>query len=160
MKLGIDLGGSHIGIGLISEDFKLFQTKHIDFEKQNEVIDIRQIQKILQENIEALLQEFDVKKEEIEFVGVAAPGVPKVNKIEKSVNLKADDIRIRDVLPKFLWDKKISINNDGKCAAMAEKKKGAIQKEKDCIFLCLGTGIGAGVFLNGKLLRPRKSTWF
>ena len=158
MKLGIDLGGSHIGIGLISEDFKLFQTKHIDFEKQNEVIDIRQIQKILQENIEALLQEFDVKKEEIEFVGVAAPGVPKVNKIENLVNLKADDIRIRDVLPKFLWD--ISINNDGKCAAMAEKKKGAIQKEKDCIFLCLGTGIGAGVFLNGKLLRPRKSTWF
>lgn len=160
MKLGIDLGGSHIGIGLISDDFKLFQTKHIDFEKQNEVMDVKQIQKILQENIENLLKEFDVKKEDIEFVGIAAPGVPKQDKIERLVNLKAENISIREILPKFLWDKKITINNDGKCAAMAEKKKGAIQKEKDCIFLCLGTGIGAGVFLNGKLLRPRKSTWF
>jgi len=159
MKLGIDLGGSHVGIGLISEDFKLFQTKHINFENQEEAADMKKIQKILQENIEALLKEYDVKKEEIELIGVAAPGVPKEDKIERLVNLKKENISIRELLPKFK-DKKIILNNDGKCAAMAEKKKGCLQKEKDCIFLCLGTGIGAGVFLDGKLLKPTRVPGF
>ena len=54
----------------------------------------------------------------------------------------------------------IKIRNDAKCAALAEKKYGALKNYKDCIFLCIGTGIGGAAFLNGKMLEPNGFSGF
>lgn len=43
---------------------------------------------------------------------------------------------------------------------MCEKKYGSLKKYDDCIFLCLGTGVGGAVFLNGKLLKPKNYQGF
>ena len=53
-----------------------------------------------------------------------------------------------------------TLNNDAKSAAMCEKQYGSLKKYDDCIFMCLGTGIGGAVFLEGKLLKPKKYTGF
>ena len=156
MKLGIDSGGSHVGMGLISEDLKLIQTQHIDFQKK-EKIQLEEIQEMIRQTIHKMLAEQNLTKEEISQIGVAAPGVPKEDRIERIVNLRFENLSVSELLPDF-QGKKISIHNDGKCAAVAEKKMGSLIDEKDCVFLCLGTGIGAGVFLDGNLLKPRKST--
>jgi len=47
----------------------------------------------------------------------------------------------------------ISIENDGKCAALAELWKGSLKNSQHGLVLTLGTGIGGGVIANGKLLR-------
>ena len=52
------------------------------------------------------------------------------------------------------------MQNDGKCAAIAEKALGSLKGYKDCIFLNLGTGIGGAVFLNGEMLAPKICTGF
>ncbi|MBR1802480.1 MAG: ROK family protein [Clostridia bacterium] len=54
----------------------------------------------------------------------------------------------------------VTIRNDAKCAAIAEKTYGALKKYEDCVFLCLGTGIGASVFLQGKQLTAQKNSGF
>lgn len=41
-----------------------------------------------------------------------------------------------------------------------QKKLGALQNYKDCIFICLGTGIGGAAFYNGKLIVPERSSGF
>lgn len=160
MKLGIDIGGSHIGLGIISEENQLIQSNHIDFDKKRNGVEEQEIKEILKQNIQMLLDQTKSSIEQIEKIGVAAPGVPKKDKIERIVNLKLEEVSIYDLLPEELKDKKILIHNDGKCSAMAEKKLGSLQEEKDAIFLCLGTGIGAGVFLDGKLLKPKKVPGF
>ena len=54
----------------------------------------------------------------------------------------------------------IKIKNDSKAAAEAEYTYGALQGYNDSVFLCLGTGIGSAVFLNGKLLKANKHIGF
>lgn len=54
----------------------------------------------------------------------------------------------------------VSLENDGKCAAIAEKKIGSLKDFDDCIFLNIGTGIGGAVFLDGKLLKPKVCSGF
>ena len=49
----------------------------------------------------------------------------------------------------------ISIENDGKCAALAELWKGSLKDSEHGLVLTLGTGIGGGVIVNGKLLRGK-----
>ena len=49
---------------------------------------------------------------------------------------------------KETWDIEISLKNDGKCAALAEKNLGSLKRYNDCIFINIGTGIGGAVFLN------------
>ncbi len=72
MKIGIDLGGSHIGIGLVQDD-KIITTKDKIFNRQ----DRQNIEKCIIEEIKRMIAELLVenylKKEEIELVGIASP---------------------------------------------------------------------------------------
>lgn len=58
------------------------------------------------------------------------------------------------------YNKNIKIRNDGKCASLAEKKYGAMKDYDDCVFVNIGTGIGGAVFINGKLLEPKRYSGF
>ena len=52
------------------------------------------------------------------------------------------------------FDIPVLLKNDAKCAGLAEKTYGALKEYQDAVFLCLGTGIGASVFMNDKELKP------
>ena len=54
----------------------------------------------------------------------------------------------------------VLLQNDAKCAAMAEKKFGSLKKYDDSLFLIVGTGVGGAVFLDGKLLIPKRYSGF
>jgi predicted NBD/HSP70 family sugar kinase len=51
------------------------------------------------------------------------------------------------------YGKDVSIENDGKCAAMAELWLGSVKGKKDAVVLVLGTGVGGGIILDGKVHR-------
>ena len=76
--------------------------------------------------------------------------------IVKAGNLGFYNYNIVEELKLRFASAKIILRNDGKCAALAEKKIGALKDYNDCIFLNVGTGIGGAVFLNGQLLEPKK----
>jgi len=155
MNIGIDLGGSHVGVGLVSDEMELVQVDYIDFPKRDTRIELDEIRTIIRDSIAKLLKENNLDKDQIKKVGLSIPGVPREDRVERIVNLRLDEISVYDLLPYFK-DKKISVHNDGKCSAMAEKTLGSLKSEKDCIYLCLGTGIGAGVFLDEKLLSSQR----
>ncbi len=58
------------------------------------------------------------------------------------------------------WNTRITLKNDGKCAALAEKKLGNLKDYNDCVFINIGTGIGGAVFLSGEMLTPTKFPGF
>ncbi len=92
---------------------------------------------------------------ELHHLGTNRDGV-----IIKAENLGIWDFHLVDILKKRLDYENIILKNDAKCAAICEKEYGSLKKYEDCIFICLGTGIGGAVFIRGKLLKPKKGAGF
>ena len=152
MKIGIDLGGSHIGIGLLNNDNRIVNKIEKDIDEIGRYE--KQILKFIDEQIEILK-----KNNRIDLIGIATPGNIKGDCMENLVNLGIKRLDFSGLIEKNN-DIIFQINNDSKAAGVAEMEYGALRKYKDAVFLCLGTGIGPAVFLNGKLLKANKNIGF
>lgn len=146
MKIGIDLGGSHIAIGVINnEGFIVEKVEKRILSKEKKNIKTA-IECYIIENVKELN-----KKYKITEMGIAVPGTVSGTEIIKSVNLNVKNYNLIENLKKQI-DLPMKMRNDAKCAAIAESKIGALKDYKRSIFLTLGTGIGGAVIINGKLL--------
>lgn len=154
MKIGIDLGGSHIGMGVINENGEVLEKREVDLslEKTDNLCEF--IKSYITKNI----KEF-VPKYPIELIGIASPGTPKDGKITTLVNLGVEELDITSFI-KVFCNIPILLRNDAKCAGLAEKKYGSLKKYSDAVFICLGTGIGGAVFNDNKLLSPKRNPGF
>lgn len=157
MKIGIDIGGSHIGIGLI-DGWQLKETVEQFFVEE----DKKDIENSIIRKIDELVNELFLKTntniEMIESIGVASPGTVSNGKVTSwNLGIKEFDIKNK-LIEKYKLP--VNVRNDGKCAALMEKKYGAMKDYDDCVFINIGTGIGGAAFLGGKLLEPKKFSGF
>lgn len=146
MKIGIDLGGSHIGVGVVDKNGIIIEKT----EKRLNNIEKQDIKKTIEKIIIDDVNELK-KKYKIESLGIAIPGTVSKTHIIKSVNLGLENYNIVEKLKEQL-DLPIKIGNDAKCAAIAENKYGCLKKYERSLFLTLGTGIGGAVIINNELL--------
>lgn len=147
MKIGIDMGGSHVAIGIVNENGKIIEK----FEK-----DIKTVGDQAKAEISTYIIEIISKIKEnhnIEKIGIGSPGTPRDGVLTNLINLKIKEFYISSILMEH-FDIPVLLKNDAKCAGLAEKTYGALKEYQDAVFLCLGTGIGASVFMNGKELKP------
>lgn len=159
MRIGIDLGGSHIGVGIINDNMELVEKVEENLTK----IEKKQIEKCLTSkivnNTTKLLSMKNLNIKQIEKIGIACPGTIKQGMIFKSGNLGLNNFPLKQKLEES-WKLPISIHNDGRCAAIAEKKFGSLKQFQNCIFINIGTGIGGAVFLDGKMLEAKEFEGF
>lgn len=148
MKIGIDLGGSHIAVGLIESSGKVLSKKEVQILKEDE----KNIKDIIENYIFGAVEEFSVGCE-IDNVGIAIPGTVSDTTIVKSVNLGIEDYNIVKALARRIIVP-IHIKNDAKCAAIAENTYGSLKNYKNALFLTLGTGIGGAVIYDNRLVSP------
>lgn len=146
MKIGIDLGGSHIAIGVVDDkDYIVEKVEKRLLSKDKKNIKTS-IENYIIENVKDLTEKYKIKE-----IGIAVPGTIKGTAIIKSVNLGVKNYNLIDNLRKQI-NIPIKIRNDAKCAAIAENKIGALKDYNRSIFLTLGTGIGGAVIINNELL--------
>jgi len=112
----------------------------------------------IDELITKILSENNITLENIDRIGVASPGTVTNGKIT-SGNLGIKEFDLQSRLEEK-YKKIVKIRNDGKCAALAEKKYGVLKDYDDCIFVNIGTGIGGAAFIDGKLLEPKRYSGF
>lgn len=158
MKIGIDVGGSHVGLGLVNENGKLILKEEKDYNNRQEDMSNIVVETII-ELIYKIINENNIKKEEIESIGLAFPGTVSETTVIKAENLGIENLEIEKELKKH-FNIPIHLENDAKCAAIAEKEFGSLKKYEDAIFLIVGTGVGGAVFLDNKLLRPKRYSGF
>ena len=162
MKIGIDIGGSHVATGLVDKNGELISKESRDINISN-IKDEKRVESLLVEIIEneisMLLEKNDFTVGDISKIGIAVPGSPNNGKIRNLVNLHIKEFNLGEELNKK-YKVNVKIKNDGKCAGLAEKKYGSLKKYKDCVFLCIGTGVGSAVFLNDDLLEPKQNPGF
>jgi glucokinase len=149
--IGVDLGGTNIKFGIVSERGKILQKGLLpaQADRGRKAI-LNNMNKAVRESL-AFARE---KKIKVKGIGVGSPGTVNLNsgKIEGScpnlpqmvnVNLK------RWLSRSFKFP--IYVDNDANVMALAESKFGAAKGYKDALCLTLGTGIGGGIILDGKL---------
>lgn len=162
-KIGIDFGGSHFGVGLtdsfgniISKIDKNFDFSSMENQKEKEEAIIDTLIPIINDCIE----EAKIDRTALDFIGVGAPGVCKGTKMIYLINIGIKNFDIGEAL-RNRYDElgldearvKIVVENDGNCAAVGEMELGALKGAKNGVHLVYGTGLGAGLILNGKLYK-------
>lgn len=151
MNIGIDIGGSHLGVGLVDRD-RIICKKEKDFSAKEKL----EIEEVLEKTITIYIQEIlqEYGKEAIEKVGIGSPGFIVNGAIVNPVNLRLDCLNIVQIVKRLL-DVPVFMQNDGICAGLAEKLYGNLKPYKNGIFLGLGTGIGGAVFIDNKLMNEK-----
>ena len=146
MDIGIDIGGSHIGIGIVNENGMIVEK----IEKRIMSKEKKNIKKTLEDYITEQIKKF-LEKYKISKIGICSPGTISNNIIKKSVNLNLENYDLAQEVSKKI-EKQIKIRNDCECAAIAENKYGCLKGYDRAVFITLGTGIGGSVIINNKLL--------
>ena len=150
MKIGIDIGGSHISIGVINNNGVIVEK----VEKRLTQNEKRNIKKSIEDYIVEYANIF-IEKYKVNEIGIAIPGTQIDGVAISTGNLGIKDYNIVERLQNKI-KLPIKINNDAKCAAIAENKYGCLKGYDRSIFLTLGTGIGGAAFLDNKLLKAGK----
>ncbi len=143
--IGVDLGGTK-ALGAIIEGDRLVE---------DEIVKIHGMGKDeLLSALQDLVQRFLDKRSDVAAIGLGVPSqIDQKNGVAvASVNLPIENLPIRDEFQKK-FDLPVSLDNDANCAAYAEAHVGAGKGSKVLVCLTVGTGIGSGVVIDGKIFR-------
>jgi len=148
-KIGIDLGGTKTEGILLDESLKIIERKRVST--------IQDYKKII-ETISTLVNDLKSKASGKATVGVCTPGVisQKTGLIKNSNTQCLIGMPLQKDLEKT-FGQKVSMENDANCFAMAEAQLGAA-KNYDVVFgVIMGTGVGGGIVINGKIHHGRSN---
>ena len=148
-KIGIDRCGTNIVAGVVSEDFKIVATAKC---KTNLP---RPAEAIMDDMIAVTRQAVKnagLTLDDIDAIGVGSPGACNADTgvVEYANNLGFVNIPMREYMHKALG-KPISVENDANAAAYGEFVAGAGKGKKSLVCITLGTGVGGGVIIDGKI---------
>lgn len=146
---GIDLGGTNIAVGLVDENHKIILSKSTPTLLGR---DFSEIVKDMAKLVNAILEEKNLSLEDIKYIGIGAPGVldNKNGTLTDNSNIHVENYPIRAELQKHI-QKPVYLGNDANVAAWAEYISGCGKGTENFLMLTLGTGVGGGIILNGKL---------
>ena len=148
--IGVDLGGTNIAVGICDEELNIIVKDSVptgaDREGELIVKDMALLAK-------KLMDKLNISAEEIEYVGIATPGSTnsKTGIVEYSNNLPFSNFPIADLFKKYLPVSRVLIANDANAAALAESLAGAAKGADTSVMITLGTGVGGGVIIGGKI---------
>ena len=149
-SIGIDLGGTNIAVGLCNEALEIVDKLSTPTKAERGadaiVADMAMVSK-------ALLERNSISLSEISYVGIAAPG--SVNSaegvIEYSNNIKMENFPMVEKFKRHFPTDRVYIENDANAAALGEALGGAAKGTGSSVMITLGTGVGSGIIMNGKI---------
>ena len=149
LYIGVDLGGTGIKAGLVDEQGKILSKVSCPtgVERGYEAV-IRDMAALCVKAVEESGRSMD----EVKAIGIGLPGIadPATKRVPFCTNLGWHDVPVEEEMHRYL-DKPIYIDNDATVAGLAESVAGVSAGAKNSVFVTLGTGVGGGVIINGKV---------
>ena len=153
MKIGIDIGGSHIAVGIVSENGRILAKQEKDIAFVN--IEKEKVKQEIRDNIisliNAVLKQMQLPIFIIEEIGIGFPAIVEENKIKKCDKFAILNWNLAEELEEH-YKVTVKLQNDAIYAAIAEREYGSLQGSTKAVFLCLGTGIGGATIIENKVL--------
>ena len=150
MYIGIDLGGTNIAAGIVREDGKIVVQSSVPTLSQRPTDEIVKDMVFLSKQ---LIKDEELELNDIEAVGIGCPGTInfETGEVIYSNNIKMEHYMLAKEFQKYL-NLPVKIDNDANCAAMGEYIVSG-NNVPIFMFITLGTGVGSGLILNGKVFR-------
>lgn len=148
MKIGVDLGGTHTAVGLCTDDGVLL-CKRSTATKTGDADGLRVKMRELALEV---CREQAVAPQEIFQIGIGVPGSfdKRTCTLTFGTNLNMNNVSFAQTFwPAFKCP--VFLDNDANCAALGEHISGAGRGTQNMVMITLGTGLGGGLILNGKL---------
>ena len=150
-SIGIDIGGTNTDIGLVRDDGHCMAKKNLP---TNKYFDASLYVSDICDQIRALMSENDVTT--IDGIGIAAPaGNYYTGCIENATNLNFKGIVNLESAFRSHLDVLVVVSNDANAAAYGELVYGGAKGMKNFITFTLGTGVGSGIVVDGKLVHGK-----
>ena len=149
VRIGIDIGGTGIKIGVLNNQLEILTHKTIPTAKDQPFpVQVQQIVNCVLEVVSSI----GLTQDDIQCVGVGIPGIAsgKTGEVIKCTNMSWNHVPFAAEFRKRL-DKPVLIENDANVAALAEHVAGVSKNTSSSVFITLGTGIGSGIIINGKI---------
>ena len=148
-NIGIDLGGTNIKVGLVNEKYEIIEKATA---KTNLPRPAEEICSSIVELIWQVLTSAKVALNEVNAIGIGTPGVANRNSgiVLYSCNLDFHNTNLREFIERKL-DKPVFVENDANAAAFGEVLAGAGKGFNDVVVVTLGTGVGGGIIIGGKI---------
>jgi glucokinase len=156
ISIGIDIGGTKIHFGLVNKSGQVIDDQSIPFDSGLGATSL--IQSICSQ-VENILEKNQIKKENILSFGVGVPGTAdmKTGNVEYCPNIGWEDVPAGEIFKEQLG-RDVIVAQDSRCAAWAEYLLRTGHKYQSMICLTLGTGIGCGIILDGKIFNGAMNT--
>ena len=149
LYIGIDVGGTTIKAGVVDASgnilYKSNCPSHIERGHEAMIHDMAQLTlRVLSESGHTI--------DEVHSVGVGIPGMqdPRTGRVPFCTNLKWHDVPLVELLRAEL-NRPVYVSNDATVAGLAESVAGVSAGTRDSVLVTLGTGVGGGVVLDGKI---------
>lgn len=147
--IGIDLGGTNIATAVVNEKYEIVGSGHLPTNAGREAFEIA---KDMAKTVEMAIEDAKISKADVSWIGVGTPGAvdPDNGIIENANNLSFDNVPMVKYIEE-LTGIKCYIANDANAAAYGEFLAGAGKGLNSFIAVTLGTGIGGGIIIDGKI---------
>ena len=148
--IGIDVGGTNLKAGLVDEAGRLIAAE----KKPLQWVSPEKFAEDLITLAFFLMKKNGVEREQVNAIGMGVPGQvdTKAGTIVRTVNIPIQNLPIASLI-RSRWDVPVCLGNDADCAALGEYQNFAAQGMESLILVTLGTGIGTGIILNGRIIR-------
>ena len=147
--IGVDLGGTNISTGLVNSDYKIVDKKKCKTIKERPA---KEIEDDICKLIFDLINDNNLTASDIEWIGIGSPGTVNSDTgiVEYSNNLNW----LNEPVTEYVENKtsiKTYIGNDANVAAFGEYVAGSAKGASIAVMITLGTGVGAGIVVDGKI---------
>ncbi|WP_407384845.1 ROK family protein [Ruminococcus sp.] len=148
-RVGIDLGGTNIVAGVVDDDYHIIAKANC---KTNVPRPEAEICDSMATVVKEAIKKAKLKMDDIDYIGIGVPGAvnPETRVIETSPNLFFKNWEIAKMMEERLH-KYTKVENDANAAALGEFLAGSAKGSKNAVAITLGTGVGGGIVIDGKI---------
>lgn len=152
-RLGFDIGGTNIAFGIVDEKYRIIYKSAVRFPHTSP----EDVATLLNKLYLSACEDSGTAASQIDLIGICIPG--SIDKLGKNIinayNLNFHQVPFKDIVERCSGIE-VRLTNDADAATLAEHRIGSLKGTQNAILITIGTGIGGGIVLNGKLFHGGK----
>ena len=154
-RIGIDLGGTNIAVGVVNENYEIVAHHSVPTGASRPA---EEVIRDMGDAVEAVLVKAGVSIDQCESMGIGSPGNCDSERgvVARAYNLGWFDVPVCTMLQER-FGIPVRLSNDANCAALAETVAGAAVGCENMVLITLGTGVGGGIIIDGKIYAGMRS---
>lgn len=148
-RVGIDLGGTNIVAGVVDDEYHIIARAECKTAVPRPEADICDS---MADVVKKAIRKAKLTMDDIDYIGIGVPGAvnPQTRIIETSPNLFFQNWEVSRMMEERL-NKYVKVENDANAAALGEFLAGSAKGSKNAVAITLGTGVGGGIIIDGKI---------